>query len=374
MGYERAVKAINLESTDRIPAYEWLMHPGFIERATGIDPYRYPKTAVIEAYRRLELDILPQNMIPTETPMYFAEGQTTAVDVDGRKRSRDWGVTGSVWGSRFRDANGVLITAIEPKTVDDLLRFEPRLLNRGLPKSRSARIRRMAEFFEESFGELQAEMGGSALVVPGYPFTLFHNMVSLFGWELSAVAIAQRSNELRLLFAKFADRSIEIHEAWAKTSVRHLFYSHDDISGTQGPLCSPNWFREYIFPWYREIWAPLKEKGVKVVFISDGNIDPFLDDLVEQGADGFFVDTPSSLERAVARYGGQKILFGNVSTFVLTFGDTSAIVREVERCISETSGCRGYFFNAAGCIPGNVPIENVETYFKACRRLGALEV
>jgi len=63
-----------------------------------------------------------------------------------------------------------------------------------------------------------------------------------------------------------------------------------------GAIFHPNFYREYIFPRYKELWKPLKEKGIKVIFCSDGNFTEFIDDIVDAGADGFIFEPLSSLE------------------------------------------------------------------------------
>ena len=43
-------------------------------------------------------------------------------------------------------------------------------------------------------------------------------------------------------------------EAWAATSIE-FFMCHDDMVWTQGPFMQPDFYRTYIFPRYRELWA-----------------------------------------------------------------------------------------------------------------------
>ena len=44
--------------------------------------------------------------------------------------------------------------------------------------------------------------------------------------------------------------------------------------------------RKHIFPRYEEYWAGLRATGKKVIFMSDGNMDPYADDVFACGADG----------------------------------------------------------------------------------------
>jgi hypothetical protein len=60
----------------------------------------------------------------------------------------------------------------------------------------------------------------------------------------------------------------------------------DDIAFKSGPLLSPVWMREHYFPRLARTIAAAHARGIKVLFHSDGNLNPILDDLVAAGIDG----------------------------------------------------------------------------------------
>jgi hypothetical protein len=60
----------------------------------------------------------------------------------------------------------------------------------------------------------------------------------------------------------------------------------DDIAFKSGPLLSPAWFREHYFAGLARIIDAYHRQGIKVLFHSDGNLNPILDGLVEAGIDG----------------------------------------------------------------------------------------
>ena len=139
---------------------------------------------------------------------------------------------------------------------------------------------------------------------------------------------------------------------------------------TEGPMLSPKWLRRYVFPWYKKLWHILKSKGIKVLFCSDGNITQIVDDIAEAGADGFIMEPSCNLKLIAEKYGDDKILMGNVDLKALTFGDEIAVRDEVMRCLN-TAGCfPGYFINVTGSIPDNVPLRNLEYYFKIFNKYG----
>ncbi len=60
----------------------------------------------------------------------------------------------------------------------------------------------------------------------------------------------------------------------------------DDIAFKSGPLLSPVWMREHYFPRLARVIDAAHGRGIKVLFHSDGNLNPILDDLVAAGIDG----------------------------------------------------------------------------------------
>jgi len=343
--YRRALQAINLEKTDSIPQMEFFAHPEYVRKLTGIDPYQFPTKAFAEAYKRLDMDIvvgLPQSSLR------FEQGESAKYDEEGRLRG-EWGV------------EGTLYTEEHPfTTTDEILSYDPL-------KNEKRSVEQLAEDFSKEHSDTQKEMGDSALV-PGAFWTTLVHWGTTFKWELFLQAMMEDPRRFKELIERFALLSIKMCQAWAMTDIK-LFISHDDLAMTQGPMFSPAWLRENIFPRYKEIWQPLKEKGIKILFISDGDITCLIDDIAEAGADGLVVEPMVDLSLLAAKH-PDKLIIGNIDTGVLTYKGKIEIEQEIKRCIRQAGHCPGYFFNVSGGIPQNVPLSNVETYFKQTRKEG----
>ena len=57
----------------------------------------------------------------------------------------------------------------------------------------------------------------------------------------------------------------------------------DDIAYGQGLLFSPQVMRKHLFPWYRRIGEAAARHGKPLLFHSDGNLRPILEDLIACG-------------------------------------------------------------------------------------------
>jgi hypothetical protein len=212
------------------------------------------------------------------------------------------------------------------------------------------------------------------LVFPGgYYKTIVSGAIQAFGWEmlLAAQGTDPRSFGEDVLEGIFRISKANI-EAWAQTDIE-CFVSHDDIVWTQGAIFRPQFYREYIFPRYAELWRPLKERGIKVLFCSDGNFTEFVDDIAAAGADGFIFEPLTSLEYIANKYGRTHVIVGNADCRILTWGTRSQIKAEVERCMRAAKHCPGFIMAVGNHIPANVPKENVFYYFDLVREMGKRE-
>jgi uroporphyrinogen-III decarboxylase len=150
-------------------------------------------------------------------------------------------------------------------------------------------------------------------------------------------------------------------EAWAKSDAP-VIMSHDDITWTSGPVFAPDWYRKYIFPWYKKFWRPVKEAGKKLMFTSDGTYHMFFDDLVQCGPDMFVMEPTTDMAMFAQKYGKTHGFVGNADTRILLLGKKDDIYREVKRCMDIGKECPGFIMAVGNHIPANTPIENALHY------------
>ena len=127
------------------------------------------------------------------------------------------------------------------------------------------------------------------------------------------------------------------------------------IVWTAGPFVHPDFYREVIFPIYRELWKPLKATGKKVLFCSDGTVDMFIEDIAACGADGFIFEPSNNLDKIVRALGGTHMLAGSkVDCRTLAFGTWDQVKAEIDATLALTRGLPGFMFAVGNHIPANV--------------------
>jgi uroporphyrinogen-III decarboxylase len=168
------------------------------------------------------------------------------------------------------------------------------------------------------------------------------------------------------LFTEFSIRNVK---EWLKEDIEVMF-CHDDLSLSRGLVFPKEWYHKYIFPNYERIFDPIKKAGKKIIFVSDGNYTQLIDDLFAVGVDGLIVDNYVELDPVIRKYGKEKVICGNVDSRILTEGSIESVKKEVKRCMDIGKKYPGYFIRAAGDLPHNIPLENIECYFDSCREMG----
>ena len=140
---------------------------------------------------------------------------------------------------------------------------------------------------------------------------------------------------------------------------------HDDIVWTSGAFVSPQWYREYIFPNYKKMFAPVLESGKRVLYTSDGTFTEFIDDIAASGVHGFVMEPTTDMSYIAQRYGKTHVFVGNADTRILLSGTKEDIRHEVKRCMDIGKKCPGFFMAVGNHIPPNTPVDHALWYEEA---------
>jgi len=342
MSYERGLAAINLQMPDKIPHTEYVTHPRWVQEVTGLDPNDPEKAheAGVRFMQALDYDLMWINYSPPE-----------------QKRLTHMGTAHWYEGAEITDNRDCPF-----ENEEQVLSFDP-VKEFGVPD-----VAELAGLYQQYHDRDQSTFP-FAVCPGGYYNTIFSWCILTFGWEMFLSAAVADPERFDRVLEGFFEISLASCRAQAKTSMK-AFISHDDIVWTSGAVFHPEWYRKYVFPRHKKLWAPLREAGKKVLFCSDGDFTEFVDDLVEAGADGFIFEPLTNLEYVARKYGRTHVIIGNVDCRVLTYGTREDIEAEVRRCAEIGRDCPGYFFAVGNHIPHNVPVENAEYYIELINRYG----
>lgn len=348
------------------PSKETLNHPGIIERATGIDPAVATPQAYRAAYAKLGVDIV--NRVPDRpAPRPTKPGETR--DLGDGYVAGHLGVYDTVTRQEFPfesveeffDGDPAPDGPADPSAGPASLDGRPRIsldyhaLRTPVPHPLDlADIRRREE--------LIGEMG---VYYCQLYTTLFMWGVEYLGWEVFLLVGGLDPERLDREFLRRAfEESRSLIGILAQADCPFVFL-HDDLADKRGPVFPPDWYDRYIFPRYPALFEPAKAAGKKVIFVADGNMEPFLERLRSAGADGVMLENPATPFESILETFGDAIVIGGIDTGILQHGEAARIREHVLEVHDRTAALSGFAMSTPGGLHGSLPLSNLEAYFDA---------
>jgi uroporphyrinogen-III decarboxylase len=140
-----------------------------------------------------------------------------------------------------------------------------------------------------------------------------------------------------------------------------VLYIMEDLSGTNGPMISPEQFDEFVGSYYKRLIPALKAKGVKHVFVdTDGDFKKLIPNFIKAGVDGFLpmdVNAGMDIVEVRTQYPGLKFI-GAFNKLCIAEGKES-IDKEFARIMP--------VIRQGGYIPGSdhqvPPSTSLDNYF-----------
>ncbi len=334
----------------KIVHWEHFSNPDAATYITGIDYYSQPRSCMLklaETYPFLYTAGIPEKDTPLERP----EEQTD------KSKGR--------WGATYRDHWQQEEAGKKFQSYSDMLSFSP-LENADfsgwqMPEaadysSEEAIYKRLRAQFPAEWGDKAPENSDAA--AGGFYNTMFMWPILVFGYE-NFLNICLEP-EFERIMDEFAEINRRVFRAFARLPINFVC-CHDDIVTTSGPLCSPAWMRRYIFPRYEEFWGILKNAGIEVLFMSDGCMDIFVDDVMKYGPLGI-ISEPYTDYKAIAKRYKNCFLAGEGDVRVLMRNNDEEIRRMVLDMTETGKMSAGYMMCIGNHIPFNVPPEAVKKY------------
>ena len=338
----------------RIPHWEHWSCPDAETYLTGIDYYDQPRTC-----RRRLKEMYPQlahlgdlkDDTPKPRPTLGPEGQSSDPD----RHTVRWGDGESgTWQhgeAFFKDVEEVL--AFSPLENADFT-DRPVVVNQDYSDEEKLYRRYRANYPAEWGDKAPA---GSATTV-GFYNTMFMWPLLTFGWELFLEACLDPRFER--VMDEFAEINRRVFRVFARLPVNFVV-CHDDIVTSRGPVCSPAWMHKYIFPRYEEFWSTVRSAGKEVLFMADGCMDAYADDVIACGARGIITE-PHTDFPAIARRHENCFLAGEGDNRILSRNDPDEIEAMVRRMVETAHITGGYVMCIGNHIPWNVPPEAIKRY------------
>ncbi|MGE5532256.1 MAG: uroporphyrinogen decarboxylase family protein [Bacteroidota bacterium] len=209
--------------------------------------------------------------------------------------------------------------------------------------------------------EANASDPNRRFLVAGSGMTFFERAWALRGMENLLLDLVANPEFANLLFDRLMEWHMPMIEAFgAIPEVDALFFG-DDFGAQQGLIMGTKWFREYLRPRLKIMYARAHELGKYVYIHSCGDNSSIIEDLIDIGVDVFNPFQPEAQDiYALKREYGKYITFeGGIGTqHLLPFGTPGSIRAEIRRLKQEIGKDGGFILSPTKPILPDVSTEN----------------
>lgn len=151
----------------------------------------------------------------------------------------------------------------------------------------------------------------------------------------------------------------------------------DDLGGQNGPLISPQMYRDIFKPYHARMWRFVKARAphLRIQMHSCGAVEPFIEDFIDAGLDMMnpVQITCSGMDPAVlkAKYGKRFTFWGGGcdTRHILSHGTPEEVRANVRLLAGNFAPGGGFVFQQVHNIMADVPPENIIAMFDEVRRL-----
>ena len=341
----------------RLPHWEHWSDPDAETYLTGIDHYTHPKRCrerMEQLYPELNLSV-PD----TDEPLPHPRLTERSPSADGTGSTVRWGdgetATWEHGEKFFRTEEDVF--AFDPLSHADMRDWPHVVENHDFRDEETVYREMLANLPTENEGRL-SKTGRS----DWFYNTTFMWPLLTFGWEL--FLSCSQDERFEPVMEGFAEINRRVFRAMSRLPIQYVV-CHDDIFISNGPVCSPQWMRKYVFPRYEEYWSMLRNTGKTVIFMADGCSDSYAADVFVCGARGLITEPYTDFKR-IARQNKDVFLAGEGDNRILMRNDPTEIAAMVDGMVETSRLAGGYMMCIGNHIPWNVPGEAVKRYLDLC--------
>lgn len=316
---KRVSALIKGEGPDRAPLFDLLRNDAVLEHFSGrrLTP-EHTRETVYQAYAPAIDATRPLVRLPA------APGTTLLPD--GRRQVQQrW----TVWTEPRLYADAAAYAAAKGR---ELAGADPAAWTPARQQALAQALDRIAE---------ERRQLGEVFFVPGLAGPGLMGIYGEIGLEAFSYFLADEPGVVVELLERNTLQAVSLAQHYPAGHGITLGFLGDDIAFKSGPLLSPAWMRQHYFPRLARVIAAWHQQGIRVLFHSDGNLHPILDDLVDAGIDGLNpIEVLAGMDIAtIHRRHPHLFMAGGIDVSqLLPFGSPQEVRDAVKKAIDDAGG------------------------------------
>lgn len=353
-GKERFVTALKGGIPDRLPVFDFISSPVFIERFTGKKPDSYCAQDIMDVTFKYGFDAAFIG--------YGGFGGYDSKNENIKSNDIDEDCYRDEWGTVYKKT-GTSWPIDSPfdfpiKDWDDLKKYK--LPDPGLPE-------RMNDI------KLAQKLSGGEVAIVG----------GVQGPLTTSILLCGMTNILTNIYddPQFVKEIFKLSNDFFKTAIKKMIDADidvicvpEDLGFVSGPFMSLEDFRKLLLPYVEDLFDEAVIKGVPCFLHSCGNINLYLDDLVSVGFNGIHPlqrTANMSIKSVRDKIGDRLCLIGNIdSSNTLVNGSENSIVKETLEAMFDGALNGNMIIASDSDIRDEMPFEKVDLMFKTALEYG----
>lgn len=214
-------------------------------------------------------------------------------------------------------------------------------------------------------------------VAIGYVGHMYEWAWQIRGYEPFLMDMIQRPEWAECLL----DKIIELDRFKAVTAARagaDYIHCGDDVANQESLMFSKPMWETFMLSRWKSVWQDVKDVNpdCRIWYHSDGNIEAIVGDLIDAGVDILNPLQPEALDvDAVYEQHGDRVTFdGTIGTqSTMPHGSPDDVRARVKEVIEKYGQNGGLIISPTHVLEPEVPLENIDALFEACREYGTFE-
>ncbi len=359
---ERLLNALNWKPFDRILTWDFMDNVGVLEQYGG-----YERGKEYGWEEILEINVKAFKSIGLDMTRYIYDPANHWMGSKIVNWIRFFGVNPDNW--RVEQAGDTAWIAQRP--FKDLKGLEKNMPN-------PPKFTEVQEWYGPFIRDIKKVYDSYDLVFVGGVEGPVTDAYSYMDMELFALGIYDAPELISQIMDCTGKFSAYIAQVYAENASAPLLFMGEDICGSSGPIFSPEFIREKVLERWHWIMDPVKEKGHKFLFHTDGRYGAALPIILEElDADGLHpIERNGCNDIFEIRYRyPNKLLFGNVCCEVtLPHGNVFDVEDETLELIERMGPQGGIFIGSSSEVHDKVPPDNAAAMYRTVHEYGTYPI